>query len=55
MYKKQEHNAHTIYMFKIYMVFLNASHLERFVDLCRVHIVFSVYASVDQKNIENNP
>jgi len=26
-----------------------------FVDLCRVYMVFSVYASVDQKNIENNP
>jgi len=26
-----------------------------FADLCRVHIVLSVYASVDQKNIENNP
>jgi len=29
--------------------------INRFVDLCRVHIFFSVYALVDQKNIENNP
>jgi len=29
--------------------------INHFADLCRVHIVFSVYASVDPKNIENNP